>query len=120
MEKFEKDNWKFLVVSEEGIIFYDPDTITFHPKGIARVWIMVLLTDKGREKEVERRKTRGDPIAIEFRINNAIVRVKRGGVRIVEYTHAKAAEKRPNNRFHLIIHPSARPEYLDGRWPKCF
>lgn len=75
MEKFEKENWEFLVVSEEGIIFYDPDTITFYPKGIARVWTMVSLTDKGREKEVERRKTRGDPIVNvgEVTVNRSLI-----------------------------------------------
>src|SRR5271157_4629628 len=53
------------------------------------------------------------------RISNAIVRVKKGVDRIAEYIPAREAEKRPSSRSRLIIHPSARPEYRDGRWPRC-
>ena len=58
-------------------------------------------------------------IPIERRISNAIVRVKKGAVQIAGCIRAREAEKQPSSRSHLIIHPSVRPEYLDGRWPRC-
>ena len=56
---------------------------------------------------------------IVLRISNAIIRVKKGVDRIVEYIPAGEAEKQPSRRSRLIIHPSAPPEYRDGRWPRC-
>ena len=56
---------------------------------------------------------------IVLRISNAIIRVKKGVDRIVEYILARESEKQPSRRSRLIIHPSARPEYRDGRWPRC-
>ena len=56
---------------------------------------------------------------IERRISNAIIRVKKGAVQTVGCIRAREAEKQPSSRSHLIIHPSVRPEYLDGRWPRC-
>ena len=56
---------------------------------------------------------------IDLRINNAIVRVKKGEDWTAEYIPAKETEKQPGGRFRLPVRPSTRPEYLDGRWPKC-
>ena len=100
------------------------NVITFYPKGIARVWTMVSLTDKGREKEVERRKTRGDPIAnvgevtinrslIEMDLFNMLVRLlqainqdKNGGVLLtstMKYSESNPWEKlEPNSPFEKL------------------
>ena len=56
---------------------------------------------------------------IAIRINNAIIKAKKGGVRCAECMCAKEAERQPSGRFRLIILPSTQPEYPDGRWPRC-
>ncbi len=44
-------------------------------------------------------------LVIDLRISNAIVMVKKGEARIGGYMLAKATERQPNSRSHLIIHP---------------
>ncbi len=63
--------------------------------------------------------TTGHSVIIDIRINNAIVRVKKGEDWTAEYSLAKETEKQPGGRFRLPVRPSTRSEYLDGRWPKC-
>jgi hypothetical protein len=55
---------------------------------------------------------------IVFRISNAIFKVKRGEIQTARDIHAKETEKQPGDRFHLPRHPSTRPAYPDGHWPR--
>ena len=73
----------------------------------------------GRQIDNEDMKRVYNMGAIDLRINNAIVRVKKGEDRTAEYIPAKETEKKSSSRSRLPVHPSTRPEYLDGRWPKC-
>ncbi len=69
--------------------------------------------------EAQKKFINPDTKIIDLRINNAIVRVKKGEDWTAEYIPAKETEKQPGGRFRLPVRPSTRPEYLDGRWPKC-
>ena len=56
---------------------------------------------------------------IDLRISNAIIRVKKGAVQIAVYIPSREAERLPGGKFRLPVRPSTRPEYLDGRLPRC-
>ena len=43
--------------------------------------------------------------AIERRINNATIKVKKGGVRIARCMRAKVTERQPSGRFHQPVQP---------------
>lgn len=58
-------------------------------------------------------------VFIDFRVNNATVRAKKGANRIVGCRRVKGAERQQGGRFPLPVHPSTLPGYLDGRWPRC-
>ena len=107
------------VYGSNGIVGYHDQAITTGPT--------IIIGRKGSIGEVHFSLTPCWPIdttyfihhTIDVRINNATVRVKKGEDRTAEYIRAKETEKQPGGRFRLIGRPSTRPEYLDGRWPKC-
>ena len=55
--------------------------------------------------------------AIDIRISNAIVRVKKGAVQLAGCNRARETERKPGSRFRLPVHPSIRPEYPDTLTP---
>lgn len=55
-------NWKYITESRDTIYYYDPKSIIRPSKNIVRAWIKVVLTEEGRDREIQIRKERGLPI----------------------------------------------------------